>query len=234
MPVVSVMNPSTPGKAKPMARKRRKNRSKKKRNPTRLKARRRNPSNPPRRRRRNSSGRRRSSARRRNPSRRRRRNPTAFTGELMGAMALGVGAGAVGAAALSFLPFPTIEQAVLLALGGVAGGAAIGSSDPVMGMAFMTGCLAVSGAQVATEIASVLPVPALAVAVPVGPPPLETVQVSGLNDGPFGRRGMRAMNHSAAAPGFGREGLRASGQHAHKHHIRAVNSESVRRVFPIR
>ena len=150
----------------------------------------------------------------------------------MGAMALGVGAGAVGAAALSFLPFPTIEQAVLLALGGVAGGAAIGSSDPVMGMAFMTGCLAVSGAQVATEVASVLPVPALAVAVPVGPPPL--VQVSGLNDGPFGRRGMRAMNHSAAAPGFGREGLRASGQHAHKHHIRAVNSESVRRVFPIR
>ena len=150
----------------------------------------------------------------------------------MGALALGVGAGAFGAAALSFLPFPTIEQAVLLALGGVAGGAAIGSSDPVMGMAFMTGCLAVSGAQVATEVASVLPVPALAVAVPVGPPPL--VQVSGLNDGPFGRRGMRAMNHSAAAPGFGREGLRASGQHAHKHHIRAVNSESVRRVFPIR
>ncbi len=234
MPVVSVMNPSTPGKAKPMARKRRKNRSKKKRNPTRRKDRSKKKRNPTRRKARNSSGRRRSSARRRNPSRRRRRNPTAFTGELMGALALGVGAGAVGAAALSFLPFPTIEQAVLLALGGVAGGAAIGSSDPVMGMAFMTGCLAVSGAQVATEVASVLPVPALVVAVPGGPPPLETVQVSGLNDGPFGRRGMRAMNHSAASPGFGREGLRATGQHAHKHHIRAVNSESVRRVFPIR
>ena len=214
------MNPSTPGKAKPMARKRRKNRSKKKRNPTRLKARRRNPSNPPRRRRRNSSGRRRSSARRRNPSRRRRRNPTAFTGELMGALALGVGAGAFGAAALSFLPFPTIEQAVLLALGGVAGGAAIGSSDPVMGMAFMTGCLAVSGAQVATEVASVLPVPALAVAVPVGPPPL--VQVSGLNDGPFGRRGMRAMNHSAPGSGSPPAVLHGAGQEARRHLSRLV------------
>jgi hypothetical protein len=219
-----------------MAKKRRRNRSKKKRNPKRRKARRTNPAPARRHRRRNSSGRRRSSARRRNPSRRRRRNPTAFTGELMGAAALGIGAGAVGAAALSFLPFPTFEQAVLLGLGGVAGGAAIGASDPVMGMAFLTGCLAVAGAQVATEFASVLPpLPILqpAIAVPVAQP-TEVVQVSGLNDGPFGRRGIRALNHPTAAPGFARHSWVPKHEGV-QHHIRAVNSgEMIRRHFPIR
>lgn len=144
---------------------------------------------------------------------------------------LGVGAGAIGAAALSFLPFPTFEQAVMLGLGGLAGGALIGMNDPLMGMAFMTGCGAVAGAQVATELASVLPVPVLA---PVGPPSgVEVVSVSGLNDGAFGRTGMRGINDSVSARTNVSRSFMPRGRHVP--HVHAVNAPgAIRKMFPIR